>query len=359
MRNMRKIILLSLFFLFFSSLPAYPQQGNAVIINFPGAPAGSCSPISLGKNSANGDLYTCVAGSWVLVGVAGGGATPGGMDTQVQFNDMGAFAGDSDFTFVTDTVTATNLVVPTNLDLNTAGVRLSGADGVLTMLGLGNGNDENLTLDFDNGDTNQVVLGTGTGVTNIRMSGSSGLGFSFASGMLLADESSTYITMWDNAAKSNVLFRFQANGAFTLAQLGSFSDVIPVCKSSGHVVSSCTSGRVFAGGTDHVSGDYALHANWGDMASVAVESDSKDQAFKITVTSAGTGQGLNPTIVLTYKDGTFTQVPKCLANQQGGTGARADVDVSTTATALTLTWLAIPVDTMTYEFAGHCRGVSN
>jgi len=29
----------------------------------------------------------------------GGGGTPGGADTQVQFNDAGAFAGDSDFTF--------------------------------------------------------------------------------------------------------------------------------------------------------------------------------------------------------------------------------------------------------------------
>lgn len=49
----------------------------------------------------------------------------------------------------------------------TTGVRLSAADGVLTMLGMGNGNDENLTFDFDNASANVVSVNTGTGVTQI------------------------------------------------------------------------------------------------------------------------------------------------------------------------------------------------
>lgn len=53
------------------------------------------------------------------------------------------------------------------LDLVAAGVRFSAADGVLTLLGLGNGNDENLTIDFDNAAANVVAVGTGTGVTKI------------------------------------------------------------------------------------------------------------------------------------------------------------------------------------------------
>ena len=44
-------------------------------------------------------------------GSAGGGGTPGGLTTQVQFNDAGVFGGDANFTFnkTTDTLTVTNL----------------------------------------------------------------------------------------------------------------------------------------------------------------------------------------------------------------------------------------------------------
>lgn len=41
--------------------------------------------------AANGDVESCTA--------AGGGGTPGGSDTQVQFNDSSAFGGDSQLTF--------------------------------------------------------------------------------------------------------------------------------------------------------------------------------------------------------------------------------------------------------------------
>lgn len=51
-------------------------------------------------------------------------------------------------------------------DLGAAGVRLSGANGVLTVLGLGDGSDENLTWDF-NTTAQTVLVGSGTGVTKI------------------------------------------------------------------------------------------------------------------------------------------------------------------------------------------------
>lgn len=55
-------------------------------------------------NYATGDHYNCVGtagtntGVWVLNGTAGG-ATPGGSNTQVQFNDSGAFGGDTGFVY--------------------------------------------------------------------------------------------------------------------------------------------------------------------------------------------------------------------------------------------------------------------
>src|SRR6185436_6455989 len=46
--------------------------------------------------------------------------------------------------------------------------RFTGADGVLTLLGLGNGNDENLTIDLDNAAANNVTVASSSGVTNIN-----------------------------------------------------------------------------------------------------------------------------------------------------------------------------------------------
>lgn len=57
------------------------------------------------------------------------------------------------------------LLHSTTFDLLDTGVRFTATDGILTLLGLGNGNDENLTLDLDNGTANTVDFGSGTGVT--------------------------------------------------------------------------------------------------------------------------------------------------------------------------------------------------
>jgi len=54
---------------------------------------------------------TNVSGHVIITASGGGGGTPGGADTQVQFNNSGAFAGDSAFTYNsgTDTLTVTNI----------------------------------------------------------------------------------------------------------------------------------------------------------------------------------------------------------------------------------------------------------
>ena len=58
-----------------------------------------------------------------------------------------------------------------DIDLGAAGVRLLGADGVLTVTGLGNGNDENLTFDFDNGTSDEVDIASGTSAGQINWTG--------------------------------------------------------------------------------------------------------------------------------------------------------------------------------------------
>lgn len=50
----------------------------------------------------------------------------------------------------------------TLVNLESTGVRFTAADGVLTLLGLGNGNDENLTIDLDNAAANVIALSSST-----------------------------------------------------------------------------------------------------------------------------------------------------------------------------------------------------
>lgn len=57
---------------------------------------------ALGNPSSNGYVLSSTTSgtrSWVANG-GGGGGSPGGSDTQVQYNDAGSFAGDSAFTFI-------------------------------------------------------------------------------------------------------------------------------------------------------------------------------------------------------------------------------------------------------------------
>ena len=67
---------------------------------------------NISKKESVADFLTAIAGSGITVSgnqlTASSGGTPGGSDTQVQFNDGGSFGGDAGFTYnkATDTVTA-------------------------------------------------------------------------------------------------------------------------------------------------------------------------------------------------------------------------------------------------------------
>lgn len=109
--------------------------------------------------------------------------------------------------------------------------------------------------------------------------------------------------------------------------------------------------RFFGQGTALGVPQFALSAGWGTTASVGSIVGS-DQALEFVVTSAGTGQGANPTIIITFVDGTWVTVPitmsKCVATTDPAGGA-ATYDAST-ATNATLTYRTVPVATQTYTF---------
>jgi hypothetical protein len=73
----------------------------------------------------------------------GGAGTPGGSDTQVQFNDGGAFGGDAGLVYVkgTDTLTAGNLVLTNALPVAQGGTGSTSAANARTALGLAIGTD--------------------------------------------------------------------------------------------------------------------------------------------------------------------------------------------------------------------------
>jgi hypothetical protein len=112
--------------------------------------------------------------------------------------------------------------------------------------------------------------------------------------------------------------------------------------------------RVKATGTALVAGDFALHANWGAGATVTSVTGT-DQGWNITVTAAGT-PGASPTVILTFKDGTWTSAPIVISKMVGGTGAITDLTDSATATAWTVTFNGTPVAGSTYVISGIAMG---
>lgn len=112
-------------------------------------------------------------------------------------------------------------------------------------------------------------------------------------------------------------------------------------------------------GTPLVAGNFALSSGWGTTASVTVNSGC-DSAFSITVTSGGTGQAANPTITLTYQDGTWGNAPNAMAKIEAATSSSdlsTPVTETTTATTLVVTYHGTPVAGNTYSFSARVLGL--
>ncbi len=112
--------------------------------------------------------------------------------------------------------------------------------------------------------------------------------------------------------------------------------------------------RFKATGTALVAGDFALHANWGTGAAIGTITGT-DQGWQGTVTAATT-PGASPTLILTFKDGTWTNAPICISKMIGGTGTTTELGDSVSATAHTITFNGTPVDGQTYIIAAVCIG---
>lgn len=106
-------------------------------------------------------------------------------------------------------------------------------------------------------------------------------------------------------------------------------------------------------GEDLTLDDVVLSGGWGDDAQAAatIAAGSRDGRGRITIIADGGNYAANPTVTITFRGGAFAAAPWPMAQQVGGTGARATVDSSATTTTLTLTWRGTPVDGLTYILA--------
>jgi hypothetical protein len=100
-----------------------------------------------------------------------------------------------------------------------------------------------------------------------------------------------------------------------LGPCGNFNSAgaAPTTVKSLQVTSLASAQRLFINqGSTLTSGRFTLSAGWGTTASISSVAGT-DEAFTFTVSSSGTGQASNPTITVAYADGTWTNVPVCIA----------------------------------------------
>jgi hypothetical protein len=110
--------------------------------------------------------------------------------------------------------------------------------------------------------------------------------------------------------------------------------------------------------TTLTSGAFTIGAGWGSTAAIAITvTTSKDPAYVVTITTGGTGIVANPTLQITFADGTWTNVPACYQIQTGGNDIFGDTTVTArSATSYTYQWAGTPTTGKTYEFTQTCTG---
>jgi hypothetical protein len=114
--------------------------------------------------------------------------------------------------------------------------------------------------------------------------------------------------------------------------------------------------RLHSTGTALVVGDFSASAGWGTGASVSAVSGD-DAHGTVTVTS-GTTPSVDPTVTLTFKDGTWTDAPSCFAKLiLPEDSLMTPVLESTTATTMVLKFKGTPLASTAYQLKFFNYGV--
>lgn len=109
--------------------------------------------------------------------------------------------------------------------------------------------------------------------------------------------------------------------------------------------------KLKAQGTAQAASDYALSAGWGATGSVILGGAFFDMAAQVTVAAAGAGTAANPTVTLTYKDGTWATQPTVVVCRTDTLATAGYWVVSGgSATTCVFTFVGTPVAGETYGF---------
>ena len=111
-----------------------------------------------------------------------------------------------------------------------------------------------------------------------------------------------------------------------------------------------TSKRYKATGTDMTVGTFVLSAGWGASSVPVVTSNSTDTRWSINFQSLGAGQAANPTITITFADGTWTTAAFAVVTMNSGTGTLLMPTYTITATQMVITYPGTPVLNQYYGF---------
>lgn len=99
-----------------------------------------------------------------------------------------------------------------------------------------------------------------------------------------------------------------------------------------------------------VVADFSLSAGWGTTATVSAV-NGRDDGVSFTVTSAGTGQGANPTITLTLETSRATGGSmEVIVARRGGSQLTVPLTWTTSDTTVVITFNGTPVASETYDF---------
>lgn len=382
---------------------AFAQQGNTLMLTGAGAPTGNCAFMFLYTNSTNADLYNCLNGSWNKVTSAGGGGNVSTTQTNVygaflqdfsaatmEIPESAAFVTTVDSTIGIDTNTgiehlwgpgsadALNVVTSSTSTTPTNVLHATATAGLYALSPVVAGDAPTLAPLASPTFTGVVTFPAGTPTAPgfvSSLSSTFGLTAQGTTNWCMGTGSANNWSMcWNTAGKLEVIsggifgFSSSATNAGSTGADGGISRLGAASLaagngSAGDKTSLFTAKRYTVdGGTTLVAGDFALSAGWGTTASIAISlSTSKDAAAIVTVTSAGTGQAANPTLLLTFHDGTWTNVPACVLLQNGGTDIFGDVTgvavgVTAFATAYTWTWNGTPTAAKNYVFVIQCTG---
>jgi plastocyanin len=236
--------------------------------------------------------------SWVAQ--SGGGGSPGGTDTQVQFNDSSAFGGNAGLTFnkTTTTLTANNFVVTSTANLG------SNANVIIT------------------GGTNGYVLSTNGagGLSWIASGGGGGGGASISNGTSIVDIATSggnVTTSVGGTANVLVVTTTGANITGTLnvtgqSNLGAVGNVVITGGTNGYVLSTNGAGGLSWIASGGGGGGGASISNGTSNVNIATVDGNITMgvagvANVVTVSSSGVSAAIKPRID-TIADGTTVTI---------------------------------------------------